>query len=144
MSRVGCIIGFIIPLPFFYGHKTTFIFNSDIFVDFFFILSGFVIAHAYKSKIDSLNFQAYMQNRFARIYPLHLALLLAWLVFLSLKHLLYTQLNLGNTDPLINNDFTSFFLNLFLLNAHNLDDQLTWNAPSWSIGAEFYTYLLFL
>ncbi|WP_178954902.1 MULTISPECIES: acyltransferase [unclassified Pseudoalteromonas] len=129
--------------PFFYGYKTTFISNSDIFVDFFFILSGFVIAHAYKSKIDSLNFKTYMQNRFARIYPLHLTLLLAWLMFLSLKHLLYTQFNLGNTDPFINNDFTSFILNLLLLNAHNLDDQLTWNAPSWSIGAEFYTYLLF-
>ncbi|WP_024611174.1 acyltransferase [Pseudoalteromonas sp. TB64] len=129
--------------PFYYIDKTTFITNSDVLVDFFFILSGFVITHAYKDKIKTVNAFTFMQNRFARIYPLHIFLLVVWLVFIFLKYILFIHFNLGDTSPFINNDLYSFILNFLLLNAHGLDDHLSWNTPSWSIGSEFYSYLLF-
>jgi peptidoglycan/LPS O-acetylase OafA/YrhL len=33
--------------------------------------------------------------------------------------------------------------NLLLIQAFDIPSQLTWNAPSWSISTEFWTYLLF-
>jgi len=37
----------------------------------------------------------------------------------------------------------AFLLQVVLLNAVGLQGMTTWNGPAWSIGAEFYTYLLF-
>ena len=42
----------------------------------------------------------------------------------------------------MNNSY-SFLLNVFLLHSMGLIDYLSWNAPSWSISVEFYTYLVF-
>src|SRR5258708_13911776 len=42
----------------------------------------------------------------------------------------------------VNNAY-SFFLNVFLLHSLGFVDYLSWNAPSWSISVEFYTYLIF-
>src|SRR5438270_720134 len=45
----------------------------DLFVDFFFILSGFVIARSYAPRVSSVRlYLRFLQKRFARIYPLHL------------------------------------------------------------------------
>lgn len=46
--------------------------HSYAFVDFFFVLSGFVIAHSYMNKVkDGASLSLYMKKRFLRIYPLH-------------------------------------------------------------------------
>ncbi len=42
----------------------------------------------------------------------------------------------------VNNAY-SFVLNLLLLHSMGFIDYLSWNAPSWSISVEFYTYLVF-
>ncbi|MGY3079923.1 peptidoglycan/LPS O-acetylase OafA/YrhL [Bradyrhizobium sp. LM6.10] len=42
----------------------------------------------------------------------------------------------------VNNAY-SFVLNVFLLHSMGFIDYLSWNAPSWSISVEFYTYLVF-
>lgn len=111
--------------------------SSDIFVDFFFILSGFVITLNYEEKIkENLKFKRYVVLRFARLYPLHLFMLFVWLPFIVVKIFLY-QKGYGNTDPYIHNNFVSFLENLLLFQGGG------WNYPSWSIGAEFYTYILY-
>ena len=33
--------------------------------------------------------------------------------------------------------------NLLLIQAFDIPSQLTWNAPSWTISTEFWTYFLF-
>jgi len=43
----------------------------------------------------------------------------------------------GGFDP------KSLVANLLLLQGIGVEDHLSWNAPSWSISAEFFTYLLF-
>ena len=54
--------------------------NSYLMVDFFFVLSGFVIAYNYMDKLTNtknlINFQI---KRFLRLYPLHFLVLLAFL-----------------------------------------------------------------
>src|SRR5262245_36456313 len=55
-----------------------------LFVDFFFVLSGFVTTHGYATKIANLDsaFQ-FIKRRLFRLYPLHfctLAFSLAWIL----------------------------------------------------------------
>lgn len=38
---------------------------------------------------------------------------------------------------------SSIFTNILLVQSFGLHSRLTWNAPSWSISVEFYTYLVF-
>ena len=51
--------------------------SAGLMVEFFFTLSGFVLAYRYgEEPIDGDGFRRYMISRFFRIYPLHLAMLL--------------------------------------------------------------------
>ena len=118
--------------------------NGWLMVDFFFILSGFVIALNYQNKIKSLanvyNFQA---RRFLRLYPLHILTLFVWLGIESAKYVAEVRFGLvANNAAFSTNDFASFVQNIFLLQ-NLLSDTLTWNRPGWSISAEFYTYIVF-
>jgi len=117
-----------------------FIRNSYVFVDFFFILSGFVMAYSYMERIiRGIDLKQFVIYRFARLYPLHLFTLLVWLPFVGMKYYLYAHGN-GN-DPSDINNLVTFLQNLFLL--QGFSTETSWNFPSWSIGVEFYTYIVF-
>lgn len=113
-------------------------------VDFFFVLSGFVIAYSYQNQIKTLNdcfrFQA---KRFLRLYPLHFVMLILFLALEFCKYILEIKFGItSNVQAFTINNLSSFIYNLFLL--HNIFlDGLTWNGPSWSISSEFYTYIIF-
>lgn len=98
-------------------------------VDFFFILSGFVIFHVYERQIVSgrFSFRNYMVKRFARIYPLHLVMLL---VFLALA--------IGGDHRI-----QGVLASVSLLHAWGLTDGLVLNGPSWTLSAEMFVYLVF-
>ena len=121
--------------------------HSYLFVDFFFVLSGFVITHATLSKsLESFSLSGFVAKRVARIYPLHLVMLLAFVAAEALNLLLASTLNFktGN-PPFAAGGYRSLETipeHLFLLQALNVSDRLTWNFPSWSISAEFWTYLV--
>lgn len=118
--------------------------NAWIMVDLFFVLSGYVIALNYYDRIrtagDLLGFQL---KRFARLFPLHIVVLLLFLGLETAKYVAYVN-GFGITTPPFQNKYTLDTLpaNFFLLQ-NFLNDDLSWNYPSWSISAEFYTYLLF-
>jgi peptidoglycan/LPS O-acetylase OafA/YrhL len=127
---------------FYQSHEpNSFIRNSYIFVDFFFILSGFVMSHAYKQRILSgMGLRQFIVLRLARLYPLHLFTLLMWVPFVGIKYYMYLH-GMSQNDPSSINNFRTFLQNLFLL--QGFSSTTSWNFPSWSIGVEFYTYLLF-
>src|SRR5690348_13363894 len=50
------------------------------FVDFFFVLSGFVIAHAYRRSLENGELLPFMVRRIGRLWPLHAATLAALIV----------------------------------------------------------------
>lgn len=113
-------------------------------VDFFFVLSGFVIALNYQARIhtasDLFNFQ---MRRFLRLYPLHILMLFVFLGIEVAKYLAESGLGLrANSPAFSSNDAFSFVSNLFLVQNFAVA-ELTWNGVSWSISAEFFAYLVF-
>lgn len=119
--------------------------NTSLWVDFFFVLSGFVIAHAYFGKISSgMSVATFMGRRFARLYPLHLLMLFAALAYEIIKFKFFGKLEVNvNNAPFDTNNLSAFLSHLVLVQAMGLFPDVTWNGPSWSISVEFYTYLLF-
>lgn len=120
-----------------------FVYNSDMFVDFFFVLSGFVIAYSYERINSFEQVKTFFQKRVARIYPLHLVMLLAFLVIELAKHLLAGHIQVNNLHS--ENNIYTFITSLLLLNSFPLFHikDVSWNIPSWSISAEMAAYFVF-
>lgn len=117
--------------------------NSYLFVDLFFVLSGFVMAYAYGEKIrGGMGFAEYVALRLGRLYPIHLFTLLLWLPYVLIKQHLY-ETGFGGTDQLDENNLYTFLTNLFLIHGLGVNDSLSWNQPSWSISTEFFAYVVF-
>lgn len=112
--------------------------HFNLFVDLFFVVSGYVIASQYLGKVGGFpSISRFIWRRLARIYPLHLATLAFYLV---VAFALY--LGLGRTDNAARYPLSDLPAQLLLL--HALDGQrLTFNFPSWSLSAEMFCYLIF-
>jgi len=112
--------------------------NAWLSVDFFFVLSGFVITHAYSQKLRSgQEVGTFALRRFARLWPLHVVVLGAFVVLESIRFVATGNGFTGERTPL------ALLANLFLVQSLGIYNMLTWNTPSWSISTEFYTYLVF-
>ena len=118
-----------------------FIHHSYLFVDYFFVLSGFVIAHAYANRLQSgRDAGRFMVRRFGRIWPLHL-LILAAFIGLELARLI---LHFDSAPPFTRDrSIEAIFTNLALIQAWHVHPYLTWNGPSWTLSAEWACYLIF-
>jgi peptidoglycan/LPS O-acetylase OafA/YrhL len=124
--------------------------NSWLFVDFFFVLSGFVIAANYQQRLlDGFGIGRFLLLRLGRLYPLHFAML-AFFVGVELLRALHRVLvpALLLTNPAVpfgtpQEAPDTILANLLLSQSLHLYNFLTWNLPSWSISTEFYTYVVF-
>jgi peptidoglycan/LPS O-acetylase OafA/YrhL len=109
-------------------------------VDVFFVLSGLVLAMNYAPRFATRHFDwrafgAFLGKRIARIYPLHLATFL--LVFVFWKFAMHT----GQAFPLRdNNNRWTELSNVLLIHAWGVAPP-SFNAPSWSVSAEWFAYL---
>lgn len=119
--------------------------NSWLFVDFFFVLSGFVISHTTLGALDTrAHVVSFVVRRFGRLWPLH-ASILAFLVAIEAGKLGF-QLGGFVCERAAFSENTSLgtiLTNVLLIHSLGVHNFLTWNLPSWSISTEFHTYLLF-
>jgi len=114
--------------------------QSDYFVDFFFVLSGFIIAGRYQRPLsEGFGIARFMLLRVGRLYPLHIAVLAAYLALRLLQELApgLRISAFAAADPWP----TVVAANVLMI--HSFVDVANWNGPSWSISVEFWTYLLF-
>jgi len=121
--------------------------NLQLCVDFFFVLSGFVISHAYQRRVASLDeARDFMAARFRRLWPLHVVVLGLFVAFELLK------LAYGYAHPGFGLDAAPFsaghapleiVTNLFFLQSFGLHPGLSWNGPAWSIAVEFWVSVVF-
>ncbi len=116
-------------------------------VDFFFLLSGFVISHVYGQKFArSVKLGSYLdfvKARIARLYPLHLFMLALFLAtaFAS-RAAEFAVTGSFEAIPLQGaRSVEALIANLFMLQGLKAGD-LSWNYPAWSISIEFIAYLL--
>jgi peptidoglycan/LPS O-acetylase OafA/YrhL len=118
--------------------------NLDLFVDFFFVLSGFVISYRYQSIASANELKTFFKKRLLRLYPLHFILLFIFVGIELVKHYFEGHVQINQLNNL-NNNWTSFFSSLFLLNSVKLPgvNDVSWNIPSWSISAETIAYIVF-
>lgn len=121
--------------------------NGWLFVDYFFVLSGFVIAHSYGRKLAerSTSIARFMWLRIGRIYPLHAAVLVGF-VALELLLLVFGDAMGGLVSRAVFTGYRgpeSLIQSVFLLQSFGLPEAHGWNIPAWSIAAEMWTYLLF-
>ncbi|MDP3801095.1 MAG: acyltransferase [Phenylobacterium sp.] len=115
--------------------------HGYLFVDYFFVLSGFVIAHAYAERLTTpRDAGRFMVRRLGRVWPLH-ALMLAAFVGLELLRL-WTHFD-GATPFTRDRSVEAIFTNLLLIQAFNIHPHLTWNGPSWTLSVEVGCYVVF-
>lgn len=119
--------------------------HAWLLVDFFFVLSGFVLTHAYDGRIGSAQQAlAFLIRRLGRVWPLHLAVLAGFVGIEIVKLVLaFGGFNFGQAPFTGTNSLAALPGNAFLLHAFGIHDSLTWNGPSWSISAEIAAYLAF-
>jgi peptidoglycan/LPS O-acetylase OafA/YrhL len=110
-------------------------------VDFFFVLSGFIITHVYLASLASPNFSAvkiFLWHRFIRLYPVHITVLAGLVAIVPF---------VGAVGIALNNpqewEWNDLLWQLTLLQAWGVAASPGWNVPSWSISAEWFAYLLF-
>src|ERR1700739_3127098 len=76
-----------------------------LWVDFFFLLSGFIIAHVYGARLaepfSAETVWRYLAARFARIYPLHLFTLLLLIPLRVLAAALFPAMQDGSWDSFL-------------------------------------------
>lgn len=108
-------------------------------VDFFFVLSGMVLARAYGTEERRERFSDNVVRRIARLLPLHIATLL--LVAGAQSALVWGF----EAHPFVveHNDPYHFVLNLFMVQFIGLQEWASFNGPSWSISTEFWVNVLF-
>jgi len=124
-------------------YKDNFIAHSYLAVDFFFCLSGFVIAYAYDSKVESMGIVRFIQSRLIRLHPLVIIGALLGLItfiadpFSNLFHqygliktlLMFLSAGLLVPYPLVHERY----FNLFHL-----------NPPTWSLFWEYIANVFYV
>lgn len=107
-------------------------------VDLFFMLSGFVLWLNYSDRLRRDGLKAvpnYLGRRLARVWPLHLFMLAAVVIFASVVAAT------GELNP-IHYPWAELPLHVLLIHNWGFTSGLTWNDPSWSISGEAAAYLL--
>ncbi len=127
-----------------FGHisRSQFVQHGFLFVDFFFVLSGFVIAASYGDRLsEKYPVGKFMLLRLGRVYPLHLVMLLLFVAFeLATMNI---ERSSGHQPWSAGYSITMLLANFGLVQTFVGPDGTSWNGPAWSIAVEIWTYLVF-
>ena len=120
-----------------------------LWVEFFFMLSGFVLTYVYGSRWRELwrprDYLRFLQTRLVRLYPLHIVMLFVILfMVVTLRaiaaHYHYVSIYDEPYHPIVT--LSTFIANIFLVQAWNIFPYLSWNGASWFVSVEFLWCLL--
>jgi peptidoglycan/LPS O-acetylase OafA/YrhL len=111
------------------------IYLAHLSVDFFFLLSGFVVSHAYDARLSGgWNFGQFAWVRVVRLYPMIIIGSILGCVVLAARVILYRDLT-------VLNGFEAAIMNFFMLPTGVMLNVRPWgfplNSPFWSLSVEF-------
>ncbi|MDE2437454.1 MAG: acyltransferase [Sphingomonadales bacterium] len=110
-----------------------------LFVDLFFLISGFVIGHLYSGKVGTpKHFGRFMQRRIGRLYPLHLLTFVLAIAMWALVSSFAKPEHVPSRDP------ACMALTAAMLHAvFPCGNGNYFNGVNWSISAEMVMYAIF-
>jgi peptidoglycan/LPS O-acetylase OafA/YrhL len=115
--------------------------HGDLAVDFFFELSGFVIALRYAGQFTRPNravYKEFLIARFARLYPAYISVLVLFIANPLSVLFFSTVKNPGERyDPLY------LVLSIPMIQNWGFTTDVGWNIPAWSVSTEWAAYLCF-
>jgi peptidoglycan/LPS O-acetylase OafA/YrhL len=106
--------------------------SSYVFVGFFFLISGFVIAYNYADRPE-LSKRRFYIARFSRIYPVYALVLLLSIPFLAQEWTAHTP----------HDFYLGLVLTPFALQGWNPTLATFWNTVAWTVPAELMLYAVF-
>ncbi|PMO27680.1 acyltransferase family protein [Vibrio breoganii] len=119
-----------------------FFLGSGRFVEFFFVLSGFVLAHGYAFN-RTIIFIEFFKSRFFRLYPLHFFMLVV-MIFIELARFIaykFWGFNFSVIPFTGNYALQELIPNILLVQSWlPFTEKLSFNGVSWSISIELYLY----
>jgi peptidoglycan/LPS O-acetylase OafA/YrhL len=123
--------------------NSVFVLYGDTAVDYFFVLSGFVLCHRYYDiKLIEIGLFKFMKLRLVRIYPLLFYTTLVYFIVEASVPFIFP--GLMSSPNSINDNFKMLTETLLLLNSSPiLGIGNGMNYPSWSISAEMISYFIF-
>jgi peptidoglycan/LPS O-acetylase OafA/YrhL len=146
VAALGVVIFHFMEMVF-TDYSKNFIGHGFLAVDFFFCLSGFVIAYAYDDRITKMGVKAFFISRLIRLQPLVIAgSILGLLAFLFDPFATYqSTYGVGRTSLIF---LMSFLLIPFPVMAERYFNLFGLNAPAWSLFWEyianiFYGFVLY-
>jgi peptidoglycan/LPS O-acetylase OafA/YrhL len=144
LRGIAALLIFLHHIPHWYRplSSLTFLTNSYLMVELFFVLSGFIIYLSYSERITDLPALIdFHILRIGRLYPVHMVFLLA---FAALETLKWAMAPDSLIPAFSRNGMREFIENATLTQALGFSQNAaSFNSPSWSISVEFYTYAIF-
>ncbi|MEJ7559928.1 MAG: acyltransferase [Pedobacter sp.] len=122
-------------------YKDNFIAHAYLAVDFFFCLSGFVIAYAYHSKISNLGFVAFLKLRLIRLHPLVIIGSIIGLIAFIFDP--FSKLFQAHADQTILMFITSCFMIPYPLVPERYFNLFHLNPPTWSLFWEYIANIVY-
>lgn len=122
---------------------TPFFRRGYLWVDLFFILSGFIISYTsgdVNAGSGAPAIRGFLIRRVARIYPLHIVALAYLLLFVAVTSIIARS---AGESPWSAQSIAQLGAQATLLSAWGIIPGVGWNIPSWSISAEMVAYLAF-
>lgn len=107
--------------------------NSYVFVGFFFLLSGYVLAYNYADRSTRLNKRQFWKARFARLYPIYAF------------SLVFSVLMVGQEWHARSHGefFAGMVMTPLLLQGWDPWLATFWNTVAWTLSCDLFLYLLF-
>ena len=126
------------PIPLFSLHPA--LSRGYLATDFFLMLSGYVLARTYGQRVltGGIGLNAFLKRRILRIWPSHLAMVLAFVAFI----LTATAIGLAPQNPQWFR-WDQLLPQVFLVQAWFVPGPSGWNMPTWTLSALVVCYALF-
>ena len=108
-------------------------------LEFFFIISGFVMALGFSEKVkDGPTFWSFVVRRAGRVWPLHLSMLGLLLLIPLLRFILGTPGDIFSGKL----SLEALPYQVLLLQTWSPKYALSWNHPAWTLTGELFAYLV--